>query len=183
MPDTSMVVMSISTVRPGPRGTISKNSVMQKLLVVWMKSTSPYCSKDRTFMILTVRTVRRVHEQERRAFRNIQVRIILVGEVCLQSPHGGPLVSIADADELVRVASAPSGLPDYLAKLAELLSYLTEGADVQVEKICYTARTYHSQCPWVWPGTGTSTCRTAPTSQIMGSCSDSSSSSLLLPFS
>ena len=67
-------------------------------------------------------------------FRNIQVRIVLVGEVCLQSPHGGSLVSIADADELVRVAPAPSGLPDYLAKLAELLSYLTEGADVQVEK-------------------------------------------------
>merc|ERR1719431_1207933 len=134
MPNTSMGMMSISTVRPGARSPISKNSIMQKFLVVWMKSTSPHCSKDRTLMIFTVRTVRRVHEQERGAFRNIQVRIILIGEVCLQSPHGGPLVSIADADELVRVAPAPSGLPDYLAKLAELLSYLAEGADVQIEK-------------------------------------------------
>merc|ERR1719317_1724253 len=114
------MMMSISTVRPGARGPISKNSIVQKFLVVRMKSTSSYCSKDRTFMILTVRTVRRVHEQERRPFRNIQVRIILVGEMCLQSPDCGPLVSVTDADEL--------------AELAELLSDLTEGANVQIEK-------------------------------------------------
>ena len=54
--------------------------------------------------------------------------------MCLQSPDCGPLISVTDADELVRVAPTPSGLPDYLAELAELLSDLTEGADVQIEK-------------------------------------------------
>jgi hypothetical protein len=134
MMPTNMVTMPVSTVWPGARSSVSKNPVIYEFLMMWVKSPSSDCSQDRPFMILAVRTVRGVDKQERRAFSNIQVRIVLVSEMCLKRPDRGPLVSIADADQLVRVAAAPGGLPHYLPKLAELLSYLTESADVEVEK-------------------------------------------------
>ena len=54
--------------------------------------------------------------------------------MCLESPDSCSLVSIADADQLVRVAAPSSRLPDYLTKLAELLAYLTKRANIQVQK-------------------------------------------------
>ena len=65
---------------------------------------------------------------------DVQVGIILVGEVGLKSSHSCPLLIVADGDKLVSVGAAPSCLSDNFTKLGEFLADLTERFRVQVEK-------------------------------------------------
>ena len=67
-------------------------------------------------------------------FGDIQVGIILVGEVGLKSSHCCPLLIVADGDKLVSVGAAASRLSDNFTKLGEFLADLTERFRVQVEK-------------------------------------------------
>ena len=65
---------------------------------------------------------------------NVQVGIVLVGEVGLQSSHRRPLLVVADGDKLVGVGAATCRLADNFTKLGEFLADLTERFRVQVEK-------------------------------------------------
>ena len=65
-------------------------------------------------------------------FGNIQVGVVLVGKVGLEGVHGGGLVGVADGDELVGVAAAPTRHSDNLSKLGELGPNAVEGLGVQV---------------------------------------------------
>ena len=100
--------------------------------MVWVECPRPYCGQDRALVILAVRAVTGVDQQQGGALGDVQVGVVLVSEVCLQSSHGGTLVVVADGDELVRVCPAPCRLSHYLTKFTELLSNLTEGLRVQV---------------------------------------------------
>ena len=65
---------------------------------------------------------------------NVQVGIVLVSEVGLQSSHRRPLLVVADGDKLVGVGAATCRLADNFTKLGEFLADLTERFRVQVEK-------------------------------------------------
>jgi hypothetical protein len=69
------------------------------------------------FVVLTVRTVARVDQEEGGALGNIQIGIILVCEVGLECAHSSTLVTVTYADQLVSVAAAPRSEPHYFAKL------------------------------------------------------------------
>ena len=69
------------------------------------------------FVVLTVRTVTRVDQEEGGALGNIQIWIVLVREVGLECTHSSTLVTVTYADQLVSVASAPRSEPHNFAKL------------------------------------------------------------------
>ena len=59
-----------------------------------------------SFVVLAVGTVARVDQEEGGALGNVQVGVVLVREVGLKRPHSSTLVTVADTDQLVRVAPA-----------------------------------------------------------------------------
>ena len=67
-------------------------------------------------------------------FSNVQVGIVLVGEVCLESLHSAGLVRVADGHQLVRVAAAAACQPNDFTESAELRPNIPEGFRVQVQK-------------------------------------------------
>ena len=69
------------------------------------------------FVVLAVRTVAGVDQEEGGALGNIQIWIVLVREVGLECTHSSTLVTVTYADQLVSVASAPRSEPHNFAKL------------------------------------------------------------------
>ena len=67
-------------------------------------------------------------------FGDIQVGIILVGEVCFEGPDSGLLVGIADGHEFVRVAPAAARQADNVPELGELGPDVRKRLGVQVQK-------------------------------------------------
>ena len=70
-----------------------------------------------SLMILTVRAIAGVDQEERGPLGNVQIGVVLVGEVGLECPHSGTLVTIAYTDKLVSVSSSPRREPDDFSKL------------------------------------------------------------------
>ena len=96
-----------------------QHTVMEQLLMVRVQAAVvlSHTLESISFMVLTVRTVARIDQEEGRALGNIQIGIVLVGKVGLQSAHSSTLVTITYADQLVSVASAPRSEPNNFAKL------------------------------------------------------------------
>ena len=70
-----------------------------------------------SFVVLTVGTVARVDQEEGGALSNVQVGIVLVREVGLECAHGSTLVTVTNADQLIRVASTSRSEPHNFTKL------------------------------------------------------------------
>ena len=62
-----------------------------------------------------------VNEQQGRALGDVQVRVLLVGEVGLQGLDGGSLLGVGDGDEFVGVATSAGRQANDLAELGKLL--------------------------------------------------------------
>ena len=77
----------------------------------------PHALQSITFMVLAVGAVARVDQEEGGALGNVQIGIVLVREVGLESTHSGTLVTVTYADQLVSVASAPRSESHNFSKL------------------------------------------------------------------
>ena len=110
-----------------------KHSVLEQLLVVRVEAVvvQPHTV---ALVVLAVGAVTRVDQEEGGALGNVQVGVVLVREVGLKRPHSSTLVTVADTDQLVRVAPASGCESHNLAELGELCSDLAEGPDVQIQK-------------------------------------------------
>ena len=69
------------------------------------------------FVVLAVGTVARVDQEEGGALGNVQIGIVLVREMGLECSHGGTLVTVTYADQLVSVASTSRGESHNFTKL------------------------------------------------------------------
>ena len=70
-----------------------------------------------SFVVLAVRTVAGVDQEEGGALGNVQVGIVLVREVGLECAHGSTLVTVTYADQFISVASTSRSEPHNFTKL------------------------------------------------------------------
>ena len=96
-----------------------QHAVVEQLLVVRVQAAVvlSHTLQSIPFVVLAVRTVARVDQEEGGALGNIQIWIVLVREVGLECTHSSTLVTVTYADQLVSVASAPRSEPHNFAKL------------------------------------------------------------------
>ena len=93
-----------------------KHSVLEQLLVVRVEAVvvQPHTV---ALVVLAVGAVTRVDQEEGGALGNVQIGVVLVREVGLKRPHSSTLVTVADTDQLVRVAPASRCESHNLAEL------------------------------------------------------------------
>jgi hypothetical protein len=114
-----MVVNSVGRVGSRAGCPVLQDAVVEQLLVVRVQTAVvlAHTLQSITFVVLAVRTVARVDQEEGGALGNIQIGIILVCEVGLECAHCRTLVTVTYADQLVSVAAAPRSEPHNFAKL------------------------------------------------------------------
>ena len=96
-----------------------QHSVVEQLLVVRVKAAVvlSHTLQSVPFVVLAVRTVTGVDQEEGGALGNVQIGIVLVREVGLECAHSSTLVTVTYADQLISVASASRSEPHNFTKL------------------------------------------------------------------
>ena len=96
-----------------------QHSVVEQLLVVRVEAAVvlSHTLQSVSFVVFAVRTVAGVDQEEGGALGNVQIGIVLVGEMGLECAHSSTLVAITYADQLVGVAPTTRGEPHNFPKL------------------------------------------------------------------